>query len=204
MSAGLRIPLVEAERLVGQVVALLADACDRIEIAGSIRRRRPDVGDIEIVAIPRLEKIAEGLWGQDYHADRLGERLGVARVAGTLTPRKVEVHRKDGSIEESQRVGDRYQALEYEGIPVDLFIVRPPADWGVVFTIRTGPADWSERLVTDCKRRFDRVEGGHLTHFGNTVPCPEERDFLAAIGQPWVEPEERSAARVALWRGANA
>ena len=30
----------------------LADACDRLEIAGSIRREKKEVGDIEIVAIP--------------------------------------------------------------------------------------------------------------------------------------------------------
>ena len=72
--------------------------------------------------------------------------------------------------------------------PVDLFIVRPPADWGVIFTIRTGPADWSQRLVTECQRWFMRVEGGRLLHHGRHVPCPEEADFLAAIGQPWLDP----------------
>jgi DNA polymerase/3'-5' exonuclease PolX len=33
--------------------AALAPYCDRIEIAGSIRRRNPSVKDIELVAIPR-------------------------------------------------------------------------------------------------------------------------------------------------------
>ncbi len=34
---------------------LLAPYCERIEIAGSIRRKKPEVKDIELVAIPKLE-----------------------------------------------------------------------------------------------------------------------------------------------------
>ncbi len=32
---------------------LLAPYCERIEIAGSIRRKKPEVKDIELVAIPK-------------------------------------------------------------------------------------------------------------------------------------------------------
>lgn len=132
-----RYPLAVAQEAAETLRDLLAPVCERIEVAGSIRRRKPEL-----------------LWRR---------------------------------------------------IPVDLFIVRPPGtDWGVIFTIRTGPADWSQRLVTDCQRWFMRVEGGRLLHHGEHVPCPEERDFLEAIGQEWVEPSERSAERVSLRRPALA
>jgi DNA polymerase/3'-5' exonuclease PolX len=198
VSGGVRIELWQAEAMARDVVELLTPACERIAVAGSIRRRKAEVGDIEVVVTPKMVDEPEGLWGEPVQVDLLSVRLAELRAKGELVPRVVTVHRQDGSEEESQRVGERYQALEYVGFPVDLFIVRPPADWGVLFTIRTGPADWSERLVTDCQRRFLRVSGGQLTHFGKPVPCPEEQDFLAAIGQPWVEPPERSAGRVAL------
>ena len=49
-----RYPLDLAE-LVGQsVVKWLAGACEKIEIAGSIRRRETTIGDIEILAIPKV------------------------------------------------------------------------------------------------------------------------------------------------------
>lgn len=196
MSTGRRFELPSATRWARDVVELLRPACSRIEIAGSIRRLEAYVGDIEIVAAPRFEETTDGIWSEPAQHDLLAARL--LELRGVLGPRVVTVHRADGTEEASSRVGDRYQALDYEGVPVDLFIVRPPAEWGVLFTIRTGPADWSQRLVTECQRRFNRVSGGQLLHLGKPVACPEERDFLAAIGQPWVEPWERSASRVTL------
>jgi DNA polymerase/3'-5' exonuclease PolX len=44
--------LQRAQQIASQVKDHLAPACERIEIAGSIRRRRPFVNDIDIVAIP--------------------------------------------------------------------------------------------------------------------------------------------------------
>ena len=38
------------------LVEKLRPACERIEIAGSLRREKAMVGDIEIVAVPRLER----------------------------------------------------------------------------------------------------------------------------------------------------
>ena len=45
-------PLPDAERIAAAIVADLAPFCDRIQVAGSVRRRKEFVGDIELVAIP--------------------------------------------------------------------------------------------------------------------------------------------------------
>ncbi|MDP2946096.1 MAG: hypothetical protein Q8N61_01425, partial [bacterium] len=45
---------------------LLATSCERLTIAGSIRRRKPDCGDIELLAIPRLG-YGRDLWGKDLN-----------------------------------------------------------------------------------------------------------------------------------------
>ncbi len=47
--------LADAERIVAAIVAGLAPVCTRIQVAGSVRRRKDVVGDIELVAIPRYE-----------------------------------------------------------------------------------------------------------------------------------------------------
>ena len=48
-----RFPIQIAELVGASLVERLEDVCDRIEVAGSIRRRRQFVGDIEILCIPK-------------------------------------------------------------------------------------------------------------------------------------------------------
>jgi len=199
MSQGEAIPLDVARGKAERLVDALRPGCDRIEIAGSIRRGKPLVSDIEIVAMPHMEvEEGEDLWGTPVENDWLDKLLYLMRQSGDLRLRAVENHRKDGRVEVTQRDGPSYKALEFEGFPVDLFIVRDAAQWGVIFTIRTGPADWSHRLVTDCQRFLRRVEGGYLYRSGQRWPCPTEEDFFQGIGQPWVEPSARAPERVAI------
>jgi DNA polymerase/3'-5' exonuclease PolX len=65
-------PLPDAERIAAAIVADLAPYCDRIQVAGSVRRRKEFVGDIELVAIPRY--VPAGLFG-DCTANLLWEHL---------------------------------------------------------------------------------------------------------------------------------
>ena len=48
-------------------LSALTPSCERISIAGSIRRRKPEVGDIEIVCIPK--HIPAGLSGDELEVD---------------------------------------------------------------------------------------------------------------------------------------
>ena len=45
--------LCKIQRIANSVLKELKPYCERIEIAGSIRRQKPDPNDIEIVAIPK-------------------------------------------------------------------------------------------------------------------------------------------------------
>jgi DNA polymerase/3'-5' exonuclease PolX len=47
------LKLEEALALAKTVLEVLAPFCERVEVAGSIRRLRPEVNDIDIVAIPQ-------------------------------------------------------------------------------------------------------------------------------------------------------
>lgn len=199
MSQGRALRWAEAHAVATELVGLLADACERIEIAGSIRRRKGEVHDIELVAIPATGvAVLEGLFTDETRDfDRLAARVDHLVTEGRLAPRAVEIHRRDGSIETGQRMGDAYKALVYRGVPVDLFTTDAER-WGVIFALRTGPGDWNTRLVTECQRYFRRVAGGQVLHLGRPVPCPEEADFFRALGQPWVDPADRHVDRVRI------
>ena len=96
--------------------------------------------------------------------------------------------------EKLKRVVFRGQAGE---LPLDLFAVTPPAQWGVILAIRTGPGAFSTRLVT--QRRYGggmpegyRVRDGALWDGERLVETPEEADLFAALGLPWLPPERRT------------
>lgn len=188
MSSGTRLPLAHAERVARAIVGELAPACERIEIAGSIRRKKPDVGDIELVLVPRMVDGAPDLLGAVTERTSALEPV-LARLAaeGRLVDHP----------EKREADGDKYKRrwAAKLGIQVDLFLVTPPAEWGPLFTIRTGSAAYSQRLVTALHARGRRCVAGavreRLGH-GAVVPCPEEVDFFRACGVPMLPPERRT------------
>lgn len=164
----------------------LEPGCSRIEIAGSLRRREATVSDIELVCVPKTRR---DLFGEPSEDDELSpvlvELLRAGRLAyrGTQTARGVTV-----------APGAKYLSLVAvrAQIPVDLFIVRPPAQWGAILAIRTGPADYSRMLVTLARDAGLRCTGGHLEDAnGNTIATPEEEDFVRRCGVTPLPPEER-------------
>lgn len=96
--------------------------------------------------------------------------------------------------------GPRYKQVALpEGINLDLFLVLQPAQqWGVLFAIRTGPAEFSHWLVTPRKDGGAlpsncRVKDGAVWEGSAIVPMPEESDFFDFLGLGWIEPGQRQA-----------
>lgn len=58
--------------------------------------------------------------------------------------------------------------------------------------IRTGPAEYSQRVVTALKDGgMYRQRDGYLWAGETMVPVPDERKYLQLAGLPWLEPERR-------------
>lgn len=184
------IPLRAAQRYADELVALLRPYCHRVEVAGSIRRGKPQVKDIELVCEPIARAMAHDLWGNPVsdHVELYGF-LEAQRCAGVLEPR----------LDRNGRpaIGERYQRLVYRGVALDLFICRPPAQFGLLYVIRTGPAEFSHRLVT--QRRFGGLlpDGWHVRDGalhdadGNVIETPDEGDVFRVLGLDWIPPHER-------------
>jgi DNA polymerase/3'-5' exonuclease PolX len=49
----IKLPLKQAQRLANRLVEILTPHCERIDIVGSVRRQKQEVGDIEIVCQPK-------------------------------------------------------------------------------------------------------------------------------------------------------
>ena len=183
MAAGDRIPLARAEQIVNAVVEELRPACTRIEVAGSVRRRRPTIGDLEVVCVPRMgNRPSMDLFKPPEEYDLLDERLAELQKAGRI-----------GMHPERPASGERYKRLwlPKAAIQLDVFIVVAPAEWGVISLIRTGPSDFSRNMVTRLIPRGMRCVDGRILRDNEVVPCPEERDFFRIVELDWLEPEDR-------------
>jgi len=160
----------------------------RIEVAGSIRRRKPQCNDIEIVAlVPRQLD----LLGAPVESD---SQL-TAAIFGDASLISRQGPRHASGVVIDPHIG---------AVKVDLFQTDSPADWGMLLFIRTGIADFVQRALAYWK---ECTRGGfcrdlRLYRDGQTiVPTPEEQAVFAALdaaaraaGQrpvPFVPPERR-------------
>lgn len=94
--------------------------------------------------------------------------------------------------------GQRYKQVELtEGYNLDLFLVHPPAQWGVIMTIRTGPAEFSRKMVTQRNKggllpSFAKVIDGGVYVDGKLIEMNEEADFFNFCDLKWIDPQNRS------------
>lgn len=175
-----------ADWLAGHVVTRISPFLKRVEIAGSIRRRRPQVGDIEIVAEPHLNPDL---------------------FAGHATPVLDDLRKSLSEIGTLLKNGDRYiQAhLTKTDQKLDLFLVWPPANWGSILAIRTGPARLGQYVVTHCRESRIMHTQGHAVHMdtGEILTTATEADFFALAGVECVPPEDRDALADRLLAGGS-
>lgn len=146
---------------------LLAPHCERIEIAGSIRRRKPEVKDIELVAIPKPYDV--GLF-----------ESGIATVINQWKKVKGELPCK------------YTQRLLPEGIKLDLFFADEN-NWGLIYAIRTGSAEYSHKVLANkwVSMGYKSIEG-HLYHNEKKVSIREEKELFDILGIPFLKPEFRN------------
>ncbi len=173
MSATTKTPLAAARQTAEYIANTLAPFCDRIEIAGSIRRGRPQVGDIELVALPR----------------RPVDLFGVPQLDTDTALDQFLAEKQVPLIKN----GRKYKQFKYGRYTVDLFLPESPAHWGSIYTIRTGSHEFNMWIMNTRARQVGvRFVGGLLYTWGRElIPTPEEEDVFAALQMGFVPPERR-------------
>lgn len=107
--------------------------------AGSVRRKCELVSDVDHVVIPRFGEIASGdLFGTPSTVNLLWHHLD-ALVAGRQLEKWV---RENGQ----SAWGERQRAVRFRGHKHELWCADRD-NWGSILAIRTGPGDFSQRLV---------------------------------------------------------
>ncbi len=184
--------LEEAQIFARQAMDFLKPHCQRIEIAGSIRRQKQDrIKDVELVAISKRVAVTGRLFAT-------GET--VATLSGYIATQTDELGPLDWNDEHGRKNGDRQKALLWHRKPVDLFICTRET-WGAMLAIRTGPADFSTLLVTSDLRggampEHLRQDSGRLWHGGEPLETPSEAEWFKALGVPCWPAEQRTVERL--------
>ncbi|MCK4329779.1 hypothetical protein KAX02_08040 [candidate division WOR-3 bacterium] len=137
---------------------------NRCRIAGSIRRKCPDCGDIELVIIREPNKLEElksvvGEW---------------KRIRGSITGRYT-------------------QRMLPEGIKLDIFIaVDDGSNYANILLIRTGNANFSRYMMGIRLREYGyRHHNGFIWKDDNKVICNTEKDIFKLVYMEYLTPEER-------------
>ena len=121
--------------------------CSKINIAGSIRRKKPKVGDIEIVCVPHKAPAGQvSLFGDPEGEQPVKEFCDLVQGLGT--------------VELGRVTGRQMKILLPEGIKLDLFIPQED-DYYRIYAIRTGSAQYSNLVIAHAWKRKGWVGTEH-------------------------------------------
>lgn len=166
------IELAKARKWAEQIVEELKPFCERIEIAGSIRRQRPQVNDIDFVILPK-----------DGNVEAVKARC-MRNSPQVLT---------NGTVNFLFMIGHNVQVdIFFARAPAHELFGRTPGNWGSLLVCRTGSATFNAWLASQAKRaglHWNPYSG--VDRNGTALPCEEEADVFKAIGVDWVKPEQR-------------
>jgi len=166
---------LEALTKAQEIKGLLVPHCFKIEIAGSIRRKKPNnIKDIEIVCIPK--PYSTGIFID-----------GFAKIVNKWEKKKGDL-KGVGRSKYTQR-------LWTDGTKIDIFITTQKS-FGKILAIRTGSADFSHKILAKRWRELGYVgRDGILCDLvtGESVEdFPTEESFFSFLNIDYIEPEFRN------------
>jgi len=157
------LELEQAENLGKEIIKALVRHVEKAEIAGSVRRRRPQVNDLDIVVIPTL-----WMW---------------ASIPTTLESLDLEFVRGKDDLLTFVRKRDNFM--------VDIYRASFPT-WGTLLLIRTGSKMHNVKLCVRARELglMLSAKKGVLNQ-GIVIASRTEEEIFKALQLDYVAPEQR-------------
>ncbi len=159
-----RIPIGQAYPFAQRLISRLSQAADvvRVEMAGSLRRGKITVGDLDILAAATDSAAIMALFLSDPE---------IVRVKGR---------------------GETKSSVEYaHGLRAQLW-VHPPERFGTAWQYATGSKDHNVRLrELALKQNLSLSEHAFTRPDGSEILCATEESVYATLGLPFIPPELR-------------
>ena len=153
--------LDEARELARQIVKEILPHCQRVEVAGSIRRRKSEINDVDLVLIP------ESL---------LKHRI----VAGLQRTMNAEVLKS----------GDKVAQLIINGVNVDLYFAKKE-DFIALLLFRTGSAQNNMKLASKARSMGLKFSHYGVFKGATRIDDNTEEGIYKALNLTYLPPQER-------------
>lgn len=182
--------LVKASLLANGVLIALYPFCEGQMIAGSIRRQKPEVNDIDIVAMPK-GMVAVGPLG-----------VPVSFPENTVWSLLIPKELKKIGLKVEASGQELLRCSFADGFQVDVYRARPET-WGVILLVRTGSKAHNVKLCTLARNMGLMLSAsqGVLAYWidgkrvpegkGKVIASRSEEDIFAALKLGYIEPKNR-------------
>lgn len=184
-----KFPRALAMSAAAELVREIRPYCERIIVAGSLRRRKPMVGDIEMVYVPMM---VEGKKSDLFKEPELVDAVAV-RLEYLIEERKSISRRLNKEGRESWGPKNKLAVHLESGVPVDFFATTESAWWNYL-VCRTGPAESNIRICQAAEARgwkWKPYAAGFELEDGKIFPMMSEREVFEFVGLKYREPWER-------------
>jgi DNA polymerase (family 10) len=160
--AGKVLLMENLEEVLMEELKVLMPLSKKIRVVGSIRRKKPNPHDIDIVLIPNSETelIIIKLYANSFIKGNIG-------------------------------IGDKHVSYNNKGIEVNIFFATED-NFGAMLLRRTGPAGYNIGLSCVAKKKGLKLnEYGIFDSNGNCLASKTEEDIYKVLGKEWKSPELR-------------
>lgn len=186
-----KYPRADALKVAKELCDLLKPECARLIVAGSLRRRKDLVGDVEIVYVP---KFVPGVRCDMFAAPAPANCVD-AKLAWMLDSSSGPILEKRLSRVDTEAWGEKNKLAVHRasGIPVDLFSTTTDAWWNYV-VCRTGSAESNTAIASAAQRKnwkWHPYKSGFTDANGDLVRVTSEREVFEFAGLEYKEPWER-------------
>lgn len=204
---GVKFPADVAKAAIREVLPVLRPCCLQDEagkpwlcVAGSLRRRKAEVGDVELVYVPQFGAVQNGLFTES--GNMFDAALEGLIVSGVLAMRR----NAQGAFMWGRQ--NKFAVHIATGVPFDFFATTAPHFFNYL-VCRTGGKDSNMRIATaaaerglkwhpyhagfevvDCQRA-GAVLGRDLSP-GQVIPARTEAAVFEIAGLSYLEPWERA------------
>lgn len=185
-----KFPRAAALAVAKELCDVLRPVAERLIVAGSLRRRKAEVGDVEILFVPKLKAVPFDLFGTVVQMSLVEDALADLLEGGVLAKRK--------NVNGSEMWGAKNMLAVHvaSGIPVDLFAATE-ANWWNYLVCRTGPGESNIAIASAAQAmgwKWNPYGAGFSRQIGLTTEervVGSEREVFEFVGLPFKEPWER-------------